>query len=215
MPLILHYHPLSSFCHKALIALYENDVPFTPRIVDLGDATQRAEFVALWPIGKFPVLQDVARGKTIPESTIIIEYLEQHHPGKGRLIPDDPEQARETRLLDRFLDLYVHEPMQKIVGDRLRPEDAKDPHGVDHARKTMRTALGILERDMASRTWAAGDDFGLADCAAAPALFYADKVMPIAADYPNVKRYLDRLMQRPSYARVLREAQPYFAMFPG
>lgn len=214
MSLVFHYHPLSSFCHKALIALYENAVPFTPRIVDLGDPTQRAEFVALWPIGKFPVLQDVARDKTIPESTIIIEYLEQHHPGKKKLIPDNPSQARETRFLDRFLDLYVHEPMQKIVGDRLRPGDAKDPHGVDHARKTMRTALGLLERDMASRTWATGEDFSLADCAAAPALFYADKVMPIAADYPNVKHYLDRLMQRPSYARVLREAQPYFSMFP-
>jgi glutathione S-transferase len=215
MSLLLHYHPLSSFCHKALIALYENDVPFTPKIVDLGDTGQRAEFLALWPIGKFPVLQDAAKGRTIPESSIIIEYLDQHHPGKGRLIPGDLAQAREVRLLDRFFDLYVHEPMQKIVGDRLRPEGAKDPHGVDHARKTMRTALGMLERDMASRTWAAGETFGLADCAAAPALFYADKVMPIAGDYPNVTKYLARLMERPSYARVLREAQPYFAMFPG
>jgi glutathione S-transferase len=215
MSLVLHYHPLASFCHKALISLYENEVPFTPKIVDLGDSGQRAEFLGLWPIGKFPVLQDMGRGRVIPESTIIIEYLEQHHPGKGRLIPEDPEQARETRLLDRFFDLYVHEPMQKIVGDRLRPEGAKDPHGVDHARKTMRTALGMLEQDMASRTWATGETFGLADCAAAPALFYADKVMPIAEDHPNMASYLERLMQRPSHARVLREAQPYFAMFPG
>jgi glutathione S-transferase len=195
--------------------LYENEVPFTPQLVDLGDPEQRAGFLRLWPIGKFPVLQDAARGKTIPESTIIIEYLEQHHPGKARLIPDDPEQARETRLLDRFFDLYVHEPMQKIVGDRLRPEDAKDPHGVDHARKTMCTALDLLEQDMASRTWAAGGIFGLADCAAAPALFYADKLMPIAEHHPNVAGYLSRLKQRSSYARVLREAEPYFAMFPG
>ena len=215
MSLVLHYHPLSSFCHKALVALYENGVAFTPKLVDLGDPGQRAEFLALWPIGKFPVLQDDASGKVVPESTIIIEYLEQHHPGKGRLIPEDPGQARETRLRDRFFDLYVHEPMQKIVGDRLRPEGAKDPHGADHARKTMRTALGMLEQDMASRTWATGETFGLADCAAAPALFYADKVMPIATDFPNMKGYLDRLMQRPSYARVLREAEPYFAMFPG
>jgi glutathione S-transferase len=215
MSLLLHYHPLASFCHKALIALYENEVPFTPRMVDLADPVQRAEFLRLWPIGKFPVLQDADRGKTIPESTIIIEYLEQHHPGKGKLIPDDPGQARETRLLDRLFDLYVHEPMQKIVGDRLRPEDAKDAHGVDHARKTMHTALGMLERDMASRIWATGEAFSLADCAAAPALFYADKVVPIAGDYPNVAAYLERLIERPSYARVLREAQPYFAMFPG
>lgn len=215
MSLVLHYHPLSSYCHKALIALYENDVSFTPQIVDLGDPQQRARFLRLWPIGKFPVLEDPARGKIIPESSIIIEYIERHHPGKERLIPDDPEQARETRLLDRFFDLYVHEPMQKIVGDRLRPEGAKDAHGVDHARKTMRTALGMLEQDMASRTWATGETFGLADCAAAPALFYADKLMPIAGQHPNVASYLDRLMQRPSYARVLLEAQPYFSMFPG
>ena len=215
MSLVLHYHPLSSFCHKVLIALYENNVQFTPEIVDLGDPVQRAEFQSLWPVGKFPVLQDVAEGKVIPESTIIIEYLEQHHPGKARLIPEDPDQARETRLRDRFFDLYVHVPMQKIVGDRLRPEGAKDPHGVDHARKTMRTALGMLERDMAMRAWAMGETFSLADCAAAPALFYADKVMPIAEHHPNMASYLERLMQRPSYARVVLEAQPYFAMFPG
>ena len=215
MSLVLHYHPLSSFCHKVLIALYENDIPFTPKIVDLGDPGQRAGFLALWPIGKFPVLQDVALDKVVPESTIIIEYLEQQHPGKAKLIPDDPEQARETRLRDRYFDLYVHEPMQKIVLDRLRPEGAKDPHGVDHARKTMRTALDMLEKDMASRTWATGESFSLADCAAAPALFYADKVMPIADDFPQVAGYLDRLMQRPAYARVLLEAQPYFSMFPG
>ncbi len=215
MSLLLHYHPLSSYCHKVLVALYENEVPFTPQMVDLGDPGQRVEFLRLWPIGKFPVLQDAARDKTIPESSIIIEYLEQHHPGKRKLIPDDPTQARETRLLDRFFDLYVHEPMQKIVGDRLRPEGAKDAHGVDHARNTMRTALGMLEQDMASRAWATGETFGLADCAAAPALFYADKVMPIAEDHPNVAGYLDRLKQRPSYARVLLEAQPYFSMLPG
>lgn len=215
MSLMLHYHPLSSFCHKVLIAFYENEASFTPKMVDLGDPGQRAEFLGLWPIGKFPVLQDAVRDRMIPESTIIIEYIEQQHPGKRRLIPEDPEQARETRLRDRFFDLYVHEPMQKIVGDRLRPEGAKDPHGVDHARKTMRIALGMLEQDMASRTWATGEAFSLADCAAAPALFYADKVMPIAGDHLNVAGYLDRLKQRPSYARVLREAEPYFSMFPG
>lgn len=215
MSLILHYHPLSSFCHKVLIALYEKEVPFTPQMVDLADPGQRARFLALWPIGKFPVLQDAARGKTIPESSIIIDYLEQHHPGKQALIPGDPGQARETRLIDRMFDEYVHEPMQKIVGDRLRPEGAKDTHGVDHARKTMRTALRLLEADMGSRRWATGETFSLADCAAAPALFYADKVMTIAQDYPNMAGYLDRLKQRPSYARVLQEAQPYFSMFPG
>ena len=214
MSLVLHYHPLASFCHKALIALYENDVPFVPQLVDLGNAAQRAEFLRVWPIGKFPVLRDETREKTIPESSIIIEYLQQHYPGKVKLIAENADDARETRLLDRFFDLYVHEPMQKIVTDRLRPAGSDDPHGVEHARKVMRTAFDMLEKDMAQRTWAAGENFGLADCAAAPALFYANKVMPIADHHLHLARYLERLMQRPSYARVLAEAQPYFAMFP-
>jgi glutathione S-transferase len=214
MSLVLHYHPLASFCHKVLIALYENDVPFVPQLVDLGDPAQRAEFLRVWPIGKFPVLRDEAREKIIPESSIIIEYLQQHYPGKVKLIPETVNDARETRLLDRFFDLYVHEPMQKIVTDRLRPVGSDDPHGVEHARKVMRTAFDMLEKDMAHRSWAAGESFGLADCAAAPALFYANKVVPIADHHPHLARYLDRLMQRPSYARVLIEAQPYFAMFP-
>jgi len=214
MSLVLHYHPLASFCHKALIALYENDVPFVPQLVDLGNAVQRAEFLRVWPIGKFPVLRDETREKTIPESSIIVEYLQQYYPGKVKLIPEAADDARETRLLDRFFDLYVHEPMQKIVTDRLRPAGSDDPHGVEHARKVMRTAFDMLEKDMAQRTWAAGENFGLADCAAAPALFYANKVMPIADHHPHLARYLERLMQRPSYARVLAEAQPYFAMFP-
>ncbi len=214
MSLVLHYHPLASFCHKALIALYENEVSFVPKLVDLGDPTQRAEFLRVWPIGKFPVLRDEAREETIPESSIIIEYLQQHYPGRVKLIPENTDDAHETRLRDRFFDLYVHEPMQKIVTDRLRPAGSDDPHGVEHARKVMRTAFDMLEKDMAHRTWAAGESFGLADCAAAPALFYANKVMPIADHHPHLARYLDRLMQRPSYARVLIEAQPYFAMFP-
>ena len=215
MSLTLHYHPLASFCHKSLIALYENDVPFLPHLVDLGDPAQRAEFVHLWPIGKFPVLRDEARDRTVPESSIIIEYLQQHYPGRTKLIPEAAEDALEVRLLDRFFDLYVHEPMQKIVTDRLRPAGGGDPHGVEHARKVMRTALDMVEKDMAQRILAAGENFGLADCSAAPALFYANKVMPHADSHPHVTRYLDRLMQRPSYARVLAEAQPYFAMFPG
>lgn len=215
MSFVLHYHPLASFCHKVLIALYENEVPFVPQLVDLGDPAQRAGFLRVWPIGKFPVLCDEVREKTIPESSIIIEYLQQYYPGKVKLIPEAVDDARETRLLDRFFDLYVHEPMQKIVTDRLRPVGSDDPHGVEHARKVMRTAFDMLEKDMVHRTWAAGESFGLADCAAAPALFYANKVMPIADHHPHLARYLDRLMQRPSYARVLIEAQPYFAMFPG
>lgn len=214
MSLTLHYHPLSSFCHKALIALYEKDVPFTPHLVNLGDAAQREAFRSLWPIGKFPVLVDEDKGETIPESTVIIEYLDSRNESGSDLVPADAELARRTRMLDRFIDLYVHLPMQKIVGDRLRPEGAHDPHGVTEARATLRTALDILEQDLATRTWANGAGFSLADCSAAPALFYANKVMPLQPDHPVVAAYLDRLMQRPSYARVLSEAQPYFHLFP-
>jgi glutathione S-transferase len=214
MSLTLHFHPLSSFCHKVLIALYENDTPFTPQIVDLADAAQRDAFRRLWPIGKFPVLRDDANDRTVAESSIIIEYLDQQYPGKTKFTPADAEQARVTRMSDRFFDLHIHLHMQKIVGDRLRPADGKDPHGVDDARTRMATALGMVEQDMASRSWATGETFTMADCAAAPALFYADKVAPLLPAFPNVAAYLDRLKQRPSYARALKEAEPYFRFFP-
>jgi glutathione S-transferase len=219
MSLTLHFHPLSSFCHKVLIALYENDTPFTPQMVDLGDAAQRDAFRKLWPIGKFPVLRDDARNETVAESSIIIEYLDQYYPGKTKFIPADADLARQTRLTDRFFDLHIHMHMQKIVGDRLQPADKKDPHGVDDARTRMATALGMVEQDMASRNvakapWTIGDMFTMADCAAAPALFYADKVAPFTGTYPNLIAYLGRLKQRPSYARALKEAEPYFKFFP-
>ena len=159
MSLTLYYHPLSSFCHKVLIALYENATPFTPHIVDLGDPASAAEFKAIWPIGKFPVLRDEAKDRLVPESSIIIEYLDQHYPGATRFLPDDPELARQTRFRDRFYDLHVHVPMQKIVTDRLRPAGKNDPHGVEDARKTLNTALGIVDRAMADNTWAMGDTF--------------------------------------------------------
>jgi glutathione S-transferase len=212
--LTLYFHPLSSFCHKVLIALYENDTPFTPRVVDLQDEGGRAAFHALWPIGKFPVLQDAARDRMVPESSIIIEYLDQHYPGATKFIPDDPEQARMVRFGDRFYDLHIHLHMQKIVGNRLRPANAKDLHGVDDARTRMAAALALVDKQVAGRTWAAGDGFTMADCAAAPALFYADKLAPLAGIYPNVAAYLERLKQRPSYARTLKEAEPYFRFFP-
>ena len=212
--LTLHFHPLSSFCHKVLIALYENGTPFAPRLVDLGDAEQRAAFQALWPIGKFPVLQDSERDRMVPESSVIIEYLDQRYPGRTRFIPQDAEEARIVRFGDRFYDLHVHLHMQKIVGDRLRPAGAKDPHGVANARTRMAAALALADKHIAGRTWAMGESFTLADCAAAPALFYADKVAPFAGMYPNLVAYLDRLKQRPSYARTLQEAEPYFKFFP-
>jgi glutathione S-transferase len=214
MPLELYYHPLASFCWKALIALYETGTPFEPIIVDLADATSRAAFLKVWPMGKFPVLRDDAAGRTIPESSIIIEYLAQHHPGQTQLVPADADEAREVRLRDRFHDLYVQEPMQKIVGDRLRPADQKDPYGVAQAAAQLTTSYGIIDREMATRTWATGDSFTMADCAAGPALFYANKVVPLDDDHRNVAAYLRRLTERPSFARVIAEAQPYFKLFP-
>jgi len=212
--LTLHFHPLSSFCHKVLIALYENDTPFTPQIVNLMDEGERTAFRKLWPIGKFPVLRDDARGKTVPESSIVVEYLDRHYPGVTHFIPSDAEAARKVRLNDRFFDLYIHLPMQKIVGDRLRPADKKDPHGVAEARAQIANALDMIERGMLQHPWAIGEGFTLADCAAAPSLFYADKVMSFGATHPNAAAYLERLKQRPSYARVLQEAEPYFKFFP-
>jgi glutathione S-transferase len=214
MSLTLYFHPLSSFCLKVLVPLYENDTAFTPHLVDLSDAASRAAFLAIWPIGKFPVLRDDARNQIIPESTIIIEYLAQYYPGRSELVPRDPDLARRVRLADRFYDLYVHAPMQAIVGDRLRPSGSKDPYGVAQAKERLATAYGMIEREMAGRIWATGEAFTMADCAAAPALFYADKVLPFGDTHRNIAAYFDRLLARPSFARALKEAQPYFALFP-
>jgi glutathione S-transferase len=214
MSLTLHFHPLSSFCQKVLVALYENDTPFEPKLVDLSNEAERTAFRRLWPIGKFPVLRDDARDETVPESTIIIEYLAQHYPDRTPLIPTDADRARETRLRDRFFDLYVDTPMQTIVGDRRRPSGAKDPFGVDEARQRLRTAYDMIEKDMATKTWALGDAFTMADCAAAPALYYANLVEPFGDGHANVARYFERLMVRPSFARAVKEADPYRHLFP-
>jgi glutathione S-transferase len=214
MSLRLYFHPLSSFCQKVLVALYENDTPFEPHLVDLGDDASSAAFKKIWPIGKFPVLRDEARGRTIPESSIIIEYLAQHYPGNSRLVPEDADRARETRLSDRFYDLHVHVPMQKIVADRLRPPGKTDSFGVEQARAQLATALGMLDAEMATKTWAMGKDFSMADCAAAPALYYANLVAPFGATHKNVAAYFDRLLERPSFARAVREAGPYRHLFP-
>jgi glutathione S-transferase len=214
MSLKLYFHPLSSFCWKALIALYENDTPFTPVSVDLSNETERAALLKLWPVGKFPVLRDDAADRTVPESSIIIEYLDTQYPGGTRFIPADPKLALQTRLRDRFYDLYVHLPMQKIVGDRFRPEGGKDPHGVEEARARLRSSYGMIDKEVAARTWAMGDAFSIADCAASPALFYAGKVEPFDGAHKNLAAYFERLKARPSFARVIREAEPYFRMFP-
>ncbi|HEY0712437.1 MAG TPA: glutathione S-transferase family protein [Polyangia bacterium] len=212
--LILYYHPLASFCHKVLLALYESETPFEGRVVDLADEASSAEMLAFWPVGKIPVLRDERRATTVPETSIIIEYLQTFHPGPTRLVPVEPEAALQTRLWDRFFDLYISAPMQKIVTDRLRPEGKSDPVGVEEAFATLQRAYDLLEKHLGERGngWAAGGSFDLADCAAA--LFYAGIVAPFAATHPRIAAYFERLLARPSMTRVLHEARPYFPLFP-
>jgi glutathione S-transferase len=198
-----------------LIALYENETPFEPHVVDLANEASAAPFKKLWPIGKMPVLRDDVRDRTIPESSIIIEYLAQHYPGRKQLIPAEADLALRTRLCDRFYDLYVHDPMQKIVGDRLRPAAKSDPHGVEAARAMLRTAYGMIDEEMAAKTWAMGDTFSLADCAAAAPLFFTNKLMPFGGTHKNLAGYFERLSEYPSVARTFAQAVPYLKLFPG
>lgn len=214
MALTLYYHPLSSFCHKVLIALYEKETPFAGHILNLGDPDARAKFFGMSPLGKIPVLHDDMRDRTIPETSIIIEYLEQHYAGSIALLPREPDARLESRLWDRFFDLYVQVPMQKVVGDRLRPEHQRDPLGVEEARRSLRTAYDIIETRMANRSWVAADSFSIADCAAAPALFYAGIIAPLPGGHTHLLAYFDRLLQRSSVRRVIAEARPYFEYFP-
>lgn len=209
MPLTLYYHPLASYCHKVLIALYENDMAFEARIIDLGADNDRAELGALWPLRKFPVLRDHQRQLTMPESSIIIEYLDQFVT-QHRMIPGDFNDALQVRLWDRIFDNHVHAPMQEIVLDHLR--GAKGDMG--GPRATIRTAYALIDQHMASLPWAAGQGFSMADCAAAPALFYAHTLVPFSQQHVNLRTYFDKLIDRPSVRRVLAEAKPYFPMYP-
>jgi glutathione S-transferase len=210
MSLTLYYHPLASYCHKVLIALYENDVAFERRIIDLSKEADRAELKALWPFGKFPVIRDHGRNCDVPETTIIIEYLNRHFDKGNTLIPADWDAAHEVRLWDRIFDHHVHAPMQEIVADRLSGANS----ATSRSRSTLDIAYSMIDRRMASRTWVAADAFSLADCAAAPALFYAGTVHPFASEFTHLQAYLDRLVQRPSFKRVLEEAKPYFSHYP-
>jgi glutathione S-transferase len=213
MPLELFLHPLSSYCHKVLIALYENDTPFEIKRVD--DPAVAREWETLWPLKHFPGLRDVKRGRVIPESTIIIEYLHTHFPGRTKLIPDDPDLALQVRLRDRFFDNYLHAPVQKFAGDNMRPQGKSDSYGVDDAKARYVKALGLVNAEMADKTWAMGDAFTMADCAAAPALFYGNRFFgPFRETHPNALAYLDRLLSRPSYARALEEAKPFMHLLP-
>jgi glutathione S-transferase len=214
MSLTLHAHPLASFCWKVLIGLYENDIAFDSVMVDLGDPAGRAAFLKLSPMGKMPALRDDGRDETVIETSVILDYLDLHYPGPIRFVPKNPDFAWRMRFWDRFFDHYVHAPMQRVVADRIRPEGVKDPYGVQEALGQLATACDHLEKQLADgRTWMLGD-FGLADCAAMPALYYADKVQAFAGRWPLCLDYLGRLKARPSVQRVLTEAEPFFKYFP-
>jgi glutathione S-transferase len=207
----VYFHPLSSYCWKVLIALYEHGVAFEPIVVNLGDPSEAAAFTKLSPMRKMPAI--VRGDHVINESSIEIEWLDQN-VGGAELIPADAKQALDVRHWDRFFDLYVHNVMQRIVADRLRPADKRDAFGAAENKAQLRIALDVIEKHMAGRRWASGEKFSLADCSAAPALFYANKVLPFDATHPQVFAYLLRLQQRPSFARVLEQAQPYAHLFP-
>jgi glutathione S-transferase len=207
----LYAHPFSSYCQKVLIALYENDIPFDLRLLAPGDERVAAEHEALWPLKRMPVLVD--DGRTVVEASIIIEYFGLAHPGPVRLIPAEPRAALDVRMMDRFFDNYVMTPMQKIVVDALRATEQRDRRGVADARALLDTAYRWLDAAL-RREWAAGDAFSLADCAAAPALFYADWAHPIGEAFPRVLAYRRRLLARPSFARAVEEARPYRPNFP-
>ncbi|KKX28145.1 glutathione S-transferase family protein [Rhizobium sp. LC145] len=209
---MLYAHPFSSYCQKTLTALYENDIAFEYRMLSPDDPSAYEELCAIWPVKRFPILKD--RGRQIFESSIIIEYLQQHYPGPVRLIPDDPDLALEVRMLDRFFDNYISTPQQRIVFNAIRPEDKRDPYGVQEARDMLEAAYGWLDERMGTREWAAGDGFSLADCAAAPFLFYADWTHEIDGRFANVRAYRKRLLARPSFARAVDEARPYRPLFP-
>ena len=210
MTLQLYAHP--SYCQKVLIALYENDVPFTLRTLEPSEKRNLVEFAKLSPMARMPVLVDGER--VVLESSVIIEYLGLYHPGPVTLVPADGKAALEVRMLDRVFDNYIMGQMQKFVFDRIRPENVRDAIGVQEAAGLLDRAYAWLDRIVAGGEWAVGHEFTLADCAAAPALFYADWVHPIPHDLVNLRAYRQRLLGRPSFARAVDEARPYRAFFP-
>jgi glutathione S-transferase len=207
MKLTLYYHPFSSFCQKVLIALYENGTPFEGRVIDLRDPASRAELEAVWPLAKFPVLRDEEAGVTVPESGLIIEYLAERHPGAVALVPSDPDAALQARIWDRFFDNYVDVPMQTAMLPLIFPDRPADA-GVEGARAALARAYKVLDAQLAGGGWAAGEDFTIADCAAAPALFYSNLVVPFG-EHANLAAYFGRLMARPSFRRAMDEARPF------
>ena len=212
MSLVLYGHPFSSYTQKALIALYENDTPFEFRAIDAEHPAHAQEWLRLWPMAKFPLLLDGERA--VMETSIIIEHLQLAHPGRTRLIPEDPRAALDVRFLDRFFDLHVMSPVQAAVGGVLSGEAGQPEYFRARARETLERAYAWLDSHLGDHAWAAGSAFSLADCAAGPSLFYADWTHPIGEAYPRVRAYRSRLLARPSFARAVNEARPYRHLFP-
>lgn len=212
MALTLHYHPLSSYCWKLLIALDENGTPFEARMVNLGDPAERAAYAALWPTAKIPLLVDGER--VVPETSIQIEYLDSRHPGAVRLLPEDFDAQLEVRLWDRVFDLHVMTPMQRFIGQQLRPEAERDAATQTGAVNDLGVAYDLIESHLGERTWAAGEAFSMADCAAAPALFYAAIVRPFSPGHTRLSAYFERLLARPSVWRAIVQARPFFQYYP-
>jgi glutathione S-transferase len=211
MALTLYSHPLASYCWKVLIALYEKGLDFEPRMVNPGDPAEKAAFQALWPTGKLPLLDD--GGTIVPETSIIIEHLERY-PGNARLLPSEPHAQLKARLWDRLFDCYVMDPMQRTIAQQLRPIEERDARASREAQEGLSAGYDLIERGIGDRVWAAGKDFSIADCAAAPALFYATTIRPIPETHPKLKNYFERLVSRPSVRRVIKEAGPYFQLYP-
>ena len=212
MSLVLYGHPFSSYTQKVLVALYENDTPFEFRSLGPDTPQHAAEWLQRWPLRKFPLLVDGQRN--VVETSVIIEYLQLTHPGPVRLLPDDPLAALDVRFMDRFFDLHVMNMVQRAVDGALTGDATKRADGLAQATEKLDLAYAWLEGALAGKTWAAGDIFSLADCAAAPALFYADWTHPIADRYPVLRAYRARLLARPSFARAVDEARPYRPLFP-
>jgi glutathione S-transferase len=212
MTLQLYGHPFSSYTQKVLIALYENDLAFTFHTIAPDESENAAAWMKRWPMGKFPLLVEGER--SVAEASIIVEYLHLAHPGPVRLLPDEPMAALDVRFLDRFFDLYVMDAMQVAVEAALGRVPLKSEHGLDIARERLERAYGWLEKALAGRLWAAGERFTLADCAAAPSLFYADWTHPIPETYQTLRAYRARLLARPSFARAVEEARPWRPNFP-
>jgi glutathione S-transferase len=212
MNLVLHQHPFASYCQKALIAFYELELPFTSHQVD--GVEGREALARLWPMASIPVLRDEDAGLTLPESTTVVEHLDGL-AGGGRLIPADPAGALQARLWDRLADGHLSTPMQKIVGDRLRPDDVKDPHGVEQAHGELDRFYGVLDEHLADHPWAGGETFTIADCSTAPPLFYLRAIHRWdEAGQAHITRYYRDLMARPSVRRTIDEARPLRELFP-